>query len=65
MKGYLSKIPLSPLFGRPVLPVVVTPFCHTALLLPSVTLQQNVIPCWWKGSASTAIPQTSAFEVMS
>ena len=36
------------------------PFCHTTPLLPSVTHWQNVMECWWEGSAPTAIPPTSA-----
>mgnify|MGYP001857127567 CR=1 FL=1 len=41
-----------------------TPFCQTAPLLSSVTQQQNVVECWWKGSASTAIPETPAFDAV-
>ena len=35
-----------------------------APLLPSVTRQQNVTEYWWKGSASTAIPPSSASGVV-
>jgi len=31
-------------------------------LLPSLTWQQNVTKCCWEGSASTAIPPTSASD---
>jgi len=41
------------------------PFCQTAPLLPSVTHPQNVTECWWKHSASTAIPPTAASDVVS
>ena len=41
-----------------------TQFCQTALLLPSVTQQQNVMEHWGEGSASTAIPPTSASDVV-
>jgi len=41
-----------------------TPFCQTAPLLPSVTQQQNVMEYWGEDSASTAMPPTSAFDVM-
>jgi len=41
-----------------------TPFCQTALLLPSVTQQQHVTEYWWEGSISTAIPPTSTSDVM-
>jgi len=40
-------------------------FCQTAPILPSVTQQQNVMEKWWEGSASTAIPSTSASDVVS
>ena len=36
----------------------------TAPLLPSVTQQQNVMEYSWEGSASTAVPPRSAFDVM-
>ena len=39
------------------------PFCQTAPLLPSVMQQQNVMEYCWEGSASTAIPPTSASDV--
>ena len=35
-------------------------FCQAAALLLSVTPQQNVTGYWWEGSASTAVPPTSA-----
>ena len=41
-----------------------TPLCQTAPLLPSVTQQHHVMGYWWEGSASTAIPPTSASGVM-
>ena len=41
-----------------------TPFCQTAPLLPSVTWRQCVMGYWWEGSASTAIPPTSASDVV-
>ena len=41
-----------------------TPFRQTAPLLPSVTQQQNLTECWLDGSAPTAIPPTSASDVM-
>lgn len=40
------------------------PFCQTAPLLPAVTQQQHVVEYWQEGSTFTAIPPTSAFEVM-
>ena len=40
-------------------------FYQTATLLPSLTWQQNVTKCCWEGSASTAIPPTSASDVAS
>ena len=40
------------------------PFCQTAPLLPSATWQRRVTGCWWEGSASTAIPPTSASDLM-
>ena len=39
--------------------------CQTASLLPSVAQQQHVMECWWEGSTSTAIPPTSASNVVS
>jgi len=30
----------------------------------SVTWQQNVVEYWWEDSTSTAIPPTSAFDIM-
>jgi len=41
-----------------------TPFYQTAPLLPSVTQQQNVMEYWREGSASTAVPPTSASDVV-
>ena len=41
-----------------------TPFCQTAPLLPSVTLQLNVTEYWWEGSTSPAIPPPSASDIM-
>jgi len=41
-----------------------TPFCQTAPLLPSVTWQQNVREYWWEDSDSTAIPPTSASDIV-
>jgi len=38
--------------------------CQTAPLLLSVTQQQHVMGFWWEGSASTAIPPTSAFAIV-
>ena len=40
------------------------PFCQTAPVLPSVTQQQNVMECWWKGSVSITMPPTSTSDVM-
>jgi len=40
------------------------PFCQSAPLLPSVTGQQNIMACWWKGSSTTAMPPTSAFAIV-
>ena len=40
------------------------PFCQSAPLLPSVTEQQNVTKYRWEGSTSTAIPSTSASDIM-
>ena len=37
---------------------------QTALLLPSVTWPHNIMEYWWKGSAYTAIPTTSASDIM-
>jgi len=42
-----------------------TSLCQTALLLLSVTEQQNVIEYWQEGSMSTAIPPTSASAFLS
>jgi len=39
------------------------PFGQAALLLPSVTWQQNVMECRWEGSASTAILPTATCDV--
>ena len=33
-------------------------------LLPSVTQQQNTMGYWWEGSASTAVPPTSASDIV-
>ena len=41
-----------------------TPFCQTALLLPSVTQQQNLTEYWWEDSGCIAISPTSASEFM-
>jgi len=41
-----------------------TPLCHTALFLPSVSWQQNVMEYQWEGSTSTAIPPTSIPNVL-
>ena len=41
-----------------------TPCCQSAPLLPSVVQQQNVPEYREAGSASTAIPPTSASDVM-
>ena len=41
-----------------------TPFCQTAPLLPSVTQHRNVTEYWQEDSASTAIPPTSASDVV-
>ena len=41
-----------------------TLFFQAAPLLPPVTWQQNAMEYWWEGSTSTAIPPTSASEVM-
>ena len=41
-----------------------TPFWRTAPLLPSFTQQQNVMGCWWEGSASTVLLPTSTSDVM-
>jgi len=40
------------------------PSCQTAPLLPSVTGQQNVKEYWWEGSTCTAVPPTSASDVV-
>jgi len=41
-----------------------TSMSETASLLPSVTQQQHVMEYWWEGAASTAIPPTSASDVI-
>jgi len=38
--------------------------CQNAPLLPSVTQQQHVMKSWWEASASTAVPPTSASDVV-
>ena len=40
------------------------PLCQSAPLLPSVTWQQHVMGYWREASTSTAIPSTSASDVM-
>jgi len=40
-------------------------FCQTAPLLPSIPQQQNVTGYWWEGSIFTAVPPTSASDIMS
>ena len=40
------------------------PFCRPALLLPSVTQQQNVLGYWQEGSTSAATPPTSTSDIM-
>ena len=40
------------------------PICQTALLLPSVIWQQNVMEYWWEQSTSTAILPTCASDVV-
>jgi len=40
------------------------PFCPTALLLPSVVRQQNVMEYWWEGSTPTDVQPTSISDVM-
>ena len=40
------------------------PLCQTAPLQPSVMQHQHVMEYQWEGSASTAIPPTSASEVI-
>ena len=40
------------------------PFYQAACLLPSVTRRQHVMEYWWEGSASSAMPPTSASDVM-
>jgi len=40
------------------------PFCQTATLLPSVTQQQNIIEYWRECSASTAMPSTTASNIV-
>jgi len=37
-------------------------FCHTVPFLSSVTLQHNIIECWWEGSTSTDISLKSASD---
>jgi len=39
------------------------PFCQAAPLLSLVACQQYVMEYWWEGSASTAIPPTSASDI--
>lgn len=41
-----------------------TPLCQSVPLLPSLTLQQNVVEHWWEGSNPTAIQSTSTSGVM-
>jgi len=41
-----------------------TPFCHAAPLLPSVTWQQNIMECWWEGSASTSVSSTFTSDIV-
>ena len=40
------------------------PFCQTATLLSSAAWQQNVTECCWEGLASTAIPPTTASDIV-
>jgi len=40
------------------------PFCQTAPLPPVVTWQQHVMESWQEGPASTAIPPTSASDIV-
>ena len=40
------------------------PICRTVPLLPSVTQQQHIAEYWWEDSTSTAIPPSSASEVV-
>ena len=40
------------------------PFCQTAPMLPTVTLQQHIMEHWWEGSTSTAIPPTPTSDIM-
>jgi len=40
------------------------PFCQAAPLLPSVTRRQNGMEYWWEGSASIAVPPTSAYDIV-
>ena len=46
-------------------PLCQVPFCQTAPLLPSVTQQQTLMKYWWEDSTSTAVPPTSASDIMS
>lgn len=39
-------------------------FCQIVPLLPSVAWQKNAMEYWWEGSTSTAIPPTSASDIM-
>ena len=39
--------------------------CQTAPLLPSAAWQQHAMEYWWEGPISTAIPPTSASDIMS
>ena len=41
-----------------------TSFSHAALLLPSVSWQQNVMEYWWEGSTSIAIPPTPTSDIV-
>ena len=40
------------------------PFCQTVYLPLSVTWQQNIMEYWWEDLTSTAIPPTSASDVV-
>ena len=40
------------------------PLGWTAPLLPSVTWQHDAKEYWWEGSTSTAIPPTSASDIV-
>ena len=41
-----------------------TPICQTALLLPAVTQQQNVVAHWQEGSTPTATSPTSTSDIV-